>query len=46
MTNMNKITVRDVNIRERLHDTCFKGVDFDPLFAEAGSKSFTMSSKQ
>jgi hypothetical protein len=28
---------------ERLYNPNFKGVEFDPLLAEAGSNSFTMS---
>ena len=29
--------------KKKLHNPNFKGVEFDPLLAEAGSNSFTMS---
>ena len=38
-----KNTLEYLGLWERLHNPNFKGVEFDPLFAEAGSNSFTMS---
>jgi len=38
-----KNTLEYLGIWERLHNPRFKGVEFDPLLAEAGSNSFTMS---
>ena len=55
MTKKNLIIVKDANIRtmtvngvdlgiwEILYNPNFKGVEFDPLLAEAGSNAFTMS---
>jgi hypothetical protein len=36
-------TLSFVGLWEKLHNPEFKGVDFDPLLAEAGENSFTMS---
>ena len=36
-------TLSFVGLWEKLHNPNFKGVDFDPLLAEAGENSFTMS---
>ena len=38
-----KNTLEYLGLWERLHNPKFKGVEFDPLLAEAGSNSFTMS---
>jgi len=38
-----KNTLEYLGLWERLHNPAFKGVEFDPLLAEAGSNSFTMS---
>ena len=38
-----KNTLEYLGLWERLHNPQFKGVEFDPLLAEAGSNSFTMS---
>jgi len=38
-----KNTLEYLGLWERLHNPTFKGVEFDPLLAEAGSNSFTMS---
>ena len=38
-----KNTLEYLGLWERLHNPIFKGVEFDPLLAEAGSNSFTMS---
>ena len=38
-----KNTLEYLGLWERLHNPNFKGVEFDPLLAEAGSNSFTMS---
>ena len=38
-----KNTLEYLGLWERLHNPSFKGVEFDPLLAEAGSNSFTMS---
>jgi len=38
-----KNTLEYLGLWERLHNPHFKGVEFDPLLAEAGSNSFTMS---
>ena len=38
-----KNTLEYLGLWERLHNPRFKGVEFDPLLAEAGSNSFTMS---
>ena len=38
-----KNTLEYLGLWERLHNPNFKGVEFDPLFAEAGSNAFTMS---
>ena len=39
----NRSTLAFVGLWEKLHNPEFKGVDFDPLLAEAGENSFTMS---
>ena len=38
-----KNTLEYLGLWEKLHNPNFKGVEFDPLLAEAGSNSFTMS---
>lgn len=38
-----KNTLEYLGLWERLYNPSFKGVDFDPLLAQAGSNSFTMS---
>lgn len=38
-----KNTLEYLGLWERLHNSNFKGFEFDPLLAEAGSNSFTMS---
>ena len=38
-----KNTLEYLGLWEKLHNPQFKGVEFDPLLAEAGSNSFTMS---
>jgi len=38
-----KNTLEYLGLWERLHNPRFKGVEFGPLLAEAGSNSFTMS---
>ena len=38
-----KNTLEYLGLWERLHNPNFKGDEFDPLFAEAGSNAFTMS---
>lgn len=38
-----KNTLEYLGLWEKLNNTNFKGVEFDPLFNEAGSNSFTMS---
>ena len=38
-----KNTLEYLGLWERLYNSNFKGVEFDPLLAEAGSNSFTMS---
>ena len=38
-----KNTLEYLGLWERLYNPSFKGVEFDPLLAEAGSNSFTMS---
>ena len=38
-----KNTLEYLGLWERLHNSNFKGVEFNPLLAEAGSNSFTMS---
>ena len=38
-----KNTLEYLGLWEKLHNPHFKGVEFDPLLAEAGSNSFTMS---
>ena len=38
-----KNTLEYLGLWERLHNLNFKGVEFDPLLAEAGSNAFTMS---
>ena len=38
-----KNTLEYLGLWEKLHNPSFKGVEFDPLFAEAGSNAFTMS---
>ena len=38
-----KNTLEYLGLWERLYNPAFKGVEFDPLLAEAGSNSFTMS---
>lgn len=38
-----KNTLEYLGLWERLNNPCFKGVEFDPLLAESGSNSFTMS---
>ena len=38
-----KNTLEYLGLWERLNNPNFKGVEFDPLYAEAGSNSFTMS---
>ncbi|MDR1896393.1 MAG: KilA-N domain-containing protein [Prevotellaceae bacterium] len=39
----NRSTIEFLGLWERLHNPCFKGVDFEPLLFEAGSNTFTMS---
>ena len=39
----NRNTIEFLGIRESLYNPKFKGVEFDPLFKEAGSNAFTMS---
>ena len=41
-----KNTLEYLGLGERLHNPKFKGVEFDPLLAEAGSNAFTMSSSR
>ena len=38
-----KNTLEYLGLWERLNNPQFKGVEFDPLLAEAGSNAFTMS---
>lgn len=38
-----KNTLEYLGLWERLNNSDFKGVEFDPLYKEAGSNSFTMS---
>ena len=38
-----KNTLEYLGLWEKLYNPNFKGVEFDPLLAEAGSNSFTMS---
>lgn len=38
-----KNTLEYLGLWEKLNNTMFKGVEFDPLFSEAGNNSFTMS---
>ena len=38
-----KNTLEYLGLWEKLHNPNFKGVEFDPLLAEAGSNAFTMS---
>ena len=38
-----KNTLEYLGLWEKLNNPCFKGVEFDPLLAEAGSNAFTMS---
>ena len=38
-----KDTIEFLGLWEKLHNNNFKGVEFDPLLAEAGSNAFTMS---
>jgi hypothetical protein len=38
-----KNTIEYLGLWERLNNTSFKGVEFDPLLSEAGSNAFTMS---
>lgn len=38
-----KNTLEYLGLWEKLNNPDFKGVEFDPLFAEAGSNAFTMS---
>lgn len=38
-----KNTLEYLGLWEKLNNPSFKGVEFDPLLAEAGSNSFTMS---
>jgi hypothetical protein len=39
----NRSTIEFLGLWERLNNPNFKGVEFDPLWVEAGSNSFTMS---
>jgi hypothetical protein len=39
----NKSTVEFLGLWERINNQNFKGVEFDPLFQEAGNNSFTLS---
>lgn len=39
----NRSTVEFLGLWERINNPNFKGVEFDPLFQEAGSNSFTLS---
>ena len=39
----NRNTIEFLGIWESLYNPKFKGVEFDPLFKEAGSNAFTMS---
>ena len=39
----NRSTVEFLGLWERINNPNFKGVDFDPLFQEAGNNSFTLS---
>jgi hypothetical protein len=39
----NRATIEFLGLWERLNNPDFKGVEFDPLWVEAGSNSFTMS---
>lgn len=39
----NRTTIEFLGLWERLNNPDFKGVDFDPLWVESGSNSFTMS---
>jgi hypothetical protein len=38
-----KNTLEYLGLWEKLNNPMFKGVEFDPLFSEAGNNSFTMS---
>jgi hypothetical protein len=38
-----KNTIEYLGLWEKLHNPTFKGIEFDPLFAAAGSNSFTLS---
>lgn len=38
-----KNTLEYLGLWEQLNNPAFKGVEFDPLLAEAGSNAFTMS---
>lgn len=38
-----KNTLEYLGLWEKLYNPCFKGVEFDPLLAEAGTNAFTMS---
>ena len=39
----NRSTIEFLGLWEKLHNTAFKGVDFDSFLFEAGSNAFTMS---
>ena len=39
----NRSTVEFLGLWERINNPNFKGVEFDPLFQEAGNNSFTLS---
>ena len=39
----NRSTVEFLGLQERINNSNFKGVEFDPLFQEAGNNSFTLS---
>ena len=38
-----RATISFLGLWEKLHNPGFKGVDFDPLLAQAGDNAFTMS---
>jgi len=38
-----RATISFLGLWEKLHNPDFKGVDFDPLWAQAGDNAFTMS---
>jgi len=39
----NRSTIEFLGLWEKIHNPDFKGVEFDPLFIESGSNTFTMS---